>query len=273
MGHLVPTVPRLRYKSKYHNKMPKLMLVDGTRHNSASNSHNHQHLPIFRNKSSILNIFSNVGVLTFCVVFSIACLSFSNAQPYKTNVNDINWARYVAPSPVEMGQDPYIEYGDDDNSAEDGIIEEEPEQETKKNVPSAYEELDNILEDENEEQEPRENGLRHQLQTKQHSSSPTSSLTRENVPPTSGKLDPSLMTSHQLQGFLSQFYLIRTPYGYILGRHNPALSTTSISRRSMQPPKARMRPHYGTPRSPMYESYATPKQVRRTKSKNYSSHQ
>jgi len=161
------------------------MLVDGTRHNSASNSHNHQHLPIFRNKSSILNIFSNVGVLTFCVVFSIACLSFSNAQPYKTNVNDINWARYVAPSPVEMGQDPYIEYGDDDNSVEDGIIEEEPEQETKKNVPSAYEELDNILEDENEEQEPRENGLRHQLQTKQHSSSPTSSLTRENVPPTS----------------------------------------------------------------------------------------
>merc|ERR1712227_928233 len=185
MGHLVPTVSRLRYKSKYHNKMPKLMLVDGTRQNSASNSHNHQHLPIFRSKSSILNIFSNVGVLTFCVVFSIACLSFSNAQPYKTNVNDINWARYVAPSPVEMGQDPYIEYGDDDNSAEDGIIEEEPEQETKKNVPSAYEELDNILEDENEEQEPRENGLRHQLQTKQHSSSPTSALTRENVPPPS----------------------------------------------------------------------------------------
>ena len=121
-----------RYKSKYHNKMPKLMLVDGTRQNSASNSHNHQHLPIFRNKSSILNIFSNVGVLTFFVVFSIGCLSFSNAQPYKTNVNDINWARYVAPSPVEMGQDSYIEYGDDDNSVEDGIIEEEPEQETKK---------------------------------------------------------------------------------------------------------------------------------------------
>ena len=121
-----------RYKSKYHNKMPKLMLVDGTRQNSASNSHNRQLLPILRNKSSILNIFSNVGVLTFCVVFSIACLSFSNAQPYKTNVNDINWARYVAPSPVEMGQDPYIEYGDDDNSVEDGIIEEEPEKETKK---------------------------------------------------------------------------------------------------------------------------------------------
>merc|ERR1712038_1564243 len=132
MGHLGPTVSRLRYKSKYHNKMPKLMLVDGTRQNSASNSQNHQQLPILRNKSSILNIFSNVGVLTFCIVFSIACLSFSNAQPYKTNVNDINWARYVAPSPVEMGQDPYIEYGDDDNSVEDGIIEEEPEKETKK---------------------------------------------------------------------------------------------------------------------------------------------
>merc|ERR1712018_482901 len=276
MGHLVPTVPRLRYKSKYHNKMPKLMLVDGTRHNSASNSHNHQHLPIFRNKSSILNIFSNVGVLTFCVVFSIACLSFSNAQPYKTNVNDINWARYVAPSPVEMGQDPYIEYGDDDNSVEDGIIEEEPEQETKKNVPSAYEELDNILEDENEEQEPRKNGLRHQLQTKQHSSSPTSSLTRENVPPTSSKLDPSLMTSHQLQGFLSQFYLIRTPYGYILGRHNPALSTTSISRRSMQPPKARIH-HFGhsqsmTKRHIAIDNFVTPKRTRRVKTAKHRSY-
>ena len=108
------------------------MLVYGTRQNSASNSHNHQQFPILRKKSSILNIFFNVRALTFCVVLSISCLSFSNAQPYKTNVNDINWARYVAPSPVEMGQDPYIEYGDDDNSVEDGIIEEEPEQETKK---------------------------------------------------------------------------------------------------------------------------------------------
>ena len=113
------------------------------------------------------------------------------------------------------------------------------------NVPSTYEELDSILEDENEEQEPGKNGLRHQLQTKQLSSSPTFSLTRENVPPTSGKLEPSFMTSHQLQGFLSQFYLISTPYGYKFGRRNPALSTSFISSMFMKPPKARMRPHYG----------------------------
>ena len=121
-----------RYKSKYHDRMQKLMLVNGTRQNSTSNCHNHQLLPILRNKSSILNIFSNVGVLTFCVVFSIACLSFSNAHPYKTILNDFNWTRYVAPYPIKMGQYPYIEYGDDDNSVEDGIIEEEPEKETKK---------------------------------------------------------------------------------------------------------------------------------------------
>ena len=112
--------------------MPKLRLVGGTRQNSTSNCHNHQLLLILRNKSSILNIFSNVGVLTFCVVFSIACLSFSNAHPYWTNVNNFNWARDVAPSPIEMRQYPYIEYEDDDNSVEDGIIEEEPEKETKK---------------------------------------------------------------------------------------------------------------------------------------------
>ena len=75
----------------------------------------------------------------------------------------------------------------------------------------------------------------------------TSPLSAENVPEQpSGKLNPSVMTSTQLEGFLSQFYLIRTPYGYILGRHNPAMSTTSISRRSMQPPKPRMNDnHYG----------------------------
>ena len=96
--------------------MPKLMLVGGTRQNSTSNCHNHH----------------NVGVLTFCVVFATACLSFSNALPYKTILNDFNWTRYVAPSPIKMGQYPYIEYGDDDYSVEDGIIEEDPEKETKK---------------------------------------------------------------------------------------------------------------------------------------------
>ena len=75
--------------------------------------------------------------------------------------------------------------------------------------------------------------------------SPSEMLPKENDPGTQGKLNPASMTSKQLAGFLSQFYLIRTPYGYILGRHNPTSSTTSISRRSMQPPKPRLKDHYG----------------------------
>ena len=75
--------------------------------------------------------------------------------------------------------------------------------------------------------------------------SPSDMLPKENDPGTQGKLNPASMTSKQLAGFLSQFYLIRTPYGYILGRHNPTSSTTSISRRSMQPPKPRLKDHYG----------------------------
>ena len=74
---------------------------------------------------------------------------------------------------------------------------------------------------------------------------PSEMLPKENDPGTQGKLNPASMTSKQLAGFLSQFYLIRTPYGYILGRHNPTSSTTSISRRSMQPPKPRLKDHYG----------------------------
>jgi hypothetical protein len=102
--------------------------------------------------------------------------------------------------------------------------------------------LDNILEDENELQSPRSGAM-----TNEKDSEPSThpELTRESVPQTSGKLNPSVMTSNQLEGFLKQFYLIRTPYGYILGRHNPAISTTSITRRSMKPPKPRMKDQFG----------------------------
>jgi len=231
-------------------------------------------VPNLTNRSSKSAKFTfsspTVSVFTFCIVFSLASFAFSNAQPYKTNVNDINWARFVAPSPLEMAAEPFNDY-DDEERSEEGVIENEPMKGNKKeSIPTAYEELDSILEDENDSPETtNDNVLRHQLEMKPHSSAQSSSLTRENVPPTSsGKLDPSAMTSHQLQGFLSQFYLIRTPYGYILGRHNPALSTTSISRRSMQPPKARMTSRYGSPRARKYESYSNSTQKnRRSKSK------
>ena len=99
-----------------------------------------------------------------------------------------------------------------------------------------------MLEEENELQSPRNGALTHEKDS-QHSAHPE--LTNESVPQTSGKLNPSVMTSDQSQGFLKQFYLIRTPYGYILGRHNPAISSTSITRRSTKPPKPRMKDHYG----------------------------
>ena len=42
------------------------------------------------------------SVVTFCLVFSLASCAFSNAQPYKINVNDIKWATFAAPSPLEL---------------------------------------------------------------------------------------------------------------------------------------------------------------------------
>merc|ERR1711963_396834 len=212
--------------------MPKLMSVDGTNKNRTSTIQTHKLVPIFKYKPSTFSI------LSVCFVLSIASSSFTNAQPYKTDLNDINWARYVAPSPLEMSSGSISAYDNEEKPMDADVIEEGPEPGTNHD---SYDELDSMLEDENDLQESRE---KHQLPTKSHAMS-TPSLTRENIPPASGKLDPSVMTTHQLQGFLSQFYLIRTPYGYILGRHNPALSTTSISRRSMQPPKARMSSRYG----------------------------
>jgi len=216
-------------------------------------------------------------LLTFFVIFSIDCLACLHAQPYKTNLNDISWARYVAPSPLGMSDDTFNDYEGDksDDEREEGIIEEEPVQgNTENNVPSAYEELDNILEDENDLEETKSNAaLKHESDRKpyrQPRQPPTrpqpSALSREKVPQQpSGKLNPSVMTSTQLKGFLSQFYLIRTPYGYILGRHNPAISTTSISRRSMQPPKPRMKDNnYGrSMMSPLYGAYVPPFGIRR----------
>jgi hypothetical protein len=128
----------------------------------------------------------------------------------------------------------------------EGIIEENPPTNHKNdNLPNNYEELDSMFGNDNNlqpskipQRAPQESGHEYL------DPSPSEVLPKENDPGTQGKLNPASMTSKQLAGFLSQFYLIRTPYGYILGRHNPTSSTTSISRRSMQPPKPRLKDHY-----------------------------
>ena len=45
---------------------------------------------------------------------------------------------------------------------------------------------------------------------------------------------PANMGSGELDKYLSTFYLIKTPYGYALGRQNPSMSATSIARRSVR---------------------------------------
>ena len=45
---------------------------------------------------------------------------------------------------------------------------------------------------------------------------------------------PANMASGELDKYLSAFYLIKTPHGYVLGRQNPAMSGTSIARRSVR---------------------------------------
>ena len=59
-----------------------------------------------------------------------------------------------------------------------------------------------------------------------------------------GKSEMFNASQKQIEDFLSQFYLIRTPYSYILGRNNPAVSTRSLARRST-PSTSQYRPSYG----------------------------
>ena len=72
-----------------------------------------------------------------------------------------------------------------------------------------------------------------------------SKSTANNVDQAAGKSQPQEMNFHQLKRLLSQIYLIRTPYGYVLGRTNPTISTTSIARRYIQTSKPRMNSAYG----------------------------
>lgn len=43
---------------------------------------------------------------------------------------------------------------------------------------------------------------------------------------------PAEMNKPDLEKYLQNFYLIKTPYGYVLGRQNSALSANSLERRS-----------------------------------------
>ena len=120
--------PCFRYTSKYHNKMPKLMSVDGTNKNRTSTIQTHKLVPIFKYKPSTFSI------LSVCFVLSIASSSFTNAQPYKTDLNDINWARYVAPSPLEMSSGSIAAYDNEEKPMDADVIEEGPEPGTNHDV-------------------------------------------------------------------------------------------------------------------------------------------
>ena len=99
--------------------MPKLMSIDGTRKTSTSTHSIYKFVPNFKTKSS------SFSILIFCFALSIAGLSFTNAQPYQTNVNDINWARFVAPSPLEMSSNSVAQYEGDEEPENDDVMEQE----------------------------------------------------------------------------------------------------------------------------------------------------
>ena len=95
------------------------MSIDGTRKTSTSTHSIYKFVPNFKTKSS------SFSILIFCFALSIAGLSFTNAQPYKTNVNDINWARFVAPSPLEMSSNSVTQYEGDEEPENDDLMEQE----------------------------------------------------------------------------------------------------------------------------------------------------
>merc|ERR1712110_249415 len=228
--------------SKYqgHLAMSRLKSNKGARRNVASPYNNSLHFPILRTPA--------IPLISYGIILAVACFSCLYAQPYKGHLNDLSWGKYAAPSPMELLEESSHDYETQPTDMEpsEGIIEENPPTNHKSdNLPNNYEELDSMFGSDNNlqpskipQRAPQESGHEYL------DPSPSEVLPKENDPGTQGKLNPASMTSKQLAGFLSQFYLIRTPYGYILGRHNPTSSTTSISRRSMQPPKPRLKDHY-----------------------------
>merc|ERR1711997_411064 len=250
MGALGSATSRNK-NSKYqgHLAMSRLKSNKGARRNVASTYNNSLHFPILRTPA--------IPLLSYGIILAVACFSCLYAQPYKGHLNDLSWGKYAAPSPMELLE---------------GIIEENPPTNHKSdNLPNNYEELDSMFGNDNNLQ-PSKIPQRAQQDSGHEylDPSPSEVLPKENDPGTQGKLNPASMTSKQLAGFLSQFYLIRTPYGYILGRHNPTSSTTSISRRSMQPPKPRLKDHYGSIMNPLHGAFVPPFGIRKPIAKSNS---
>ena len=115
--------------------MSKSILVDGLRKNIDSNDNKLKNRSYFHNSERTA---ANPKILLFTLylTFSIGCITSLKAQPYNGNVNDISWARYVAPSPLAMEANSFNDYNDQDSDVDhaEGIIEDAPEKETKKNV-------------------------------------------------------------------------------------------------------------------------------------------
>jgi len=254
--------------SKYqgHLAMSRLKSNKGARRNVASPYNNSLHFPILRTPA--------IPLLSYGIILAVACFSCLYAQPYKGHLNDLSWGKYAAPSPMELLEESSHDYETQPTDMEpsEGIIEENPPTNHKSdNLPNNYEELDSMFGNDNNLQ-PSKIPQRAQQDSGHEylDPSPSEVLPKENDPGTQGKLNPASMTSKQLAGFLSQFYLIRTPYGYILGRHNPTSSTTSISRRSMQPPKPRLKDHYGSIMNPLHGAFVPPFGIRKPIAKSNS---
>ena len=120
--------------------MSRSMLVDGTCKNIDSNDNKHR-FPRLKNKSCFNSAdptatSPTILILTLYLIISIGCVTSSKAQPYKGNLNDISWQRYVAPSPLAMSANSFNEYEDQDSDIDnaEGIIEDAPEKGNKKNV-------------------------------------------------------------------------------------------------------------------------------------------
>ena len=111
------------------------MLLDGTTKNIDSNDYKRR-FPRLKNRSHLSISSPTFLLLTLYLIFFIGCFTSSQAQPYKGNLNDISWARYVAPSPLAMSANSFNEYEDQDSDVDhaEGIMEDAPEKDTKKNV-------------------------------------------------------------------------------------------------------------------------------------------
>ena len=97
------------------------MSIDGTRKTYNSTHQINKFVPIFKSKSS------SFSISFVCFVLLIAGCPFTNAQPYKTNVNDINWQRFVAPSPLEMSSNSLAPYEGDEEPENEEVMEQESE--------------------------------------------------------------------------------------------------------------------------------------------------